>query len=122
MRVSRWVPIFGIVLVARAGIAGDPGAVMLRKLFRRAADIHADASGLVRLPLPAEVLTSCRPALSDLRIVDRDDHEVPFLVDSGFDADARVALERSAAAAVVSVRRDDLASAAAPPPRATYAT
>ncbi|HEY2385364.1 MAG TPA: DUF3999 family protein [Candidatus Binatia bacterium] len=120
MRASRWLPIACVALCAHAASAGAPGTAVLRKLFPRVADIRGDAAGLVRLPLPPEVLTSCRPDLSDLRIVDQDDEEVPYLIDSGLDADARVALERSADATIVLVRHDNLGSAAAPVQRETY--
>lgn len=54
------------------------------RLFPREApvDVHG-VDGLVRLPLTAEVLAATRPDLSDLRLHDAADREVPFLVDSG---------------------------------------
>lgn len=50
---------------------------------------------LARLLLPPQVLSACRSDLSDLRVLDRDGREVPFVVDAGRAADEAVeVLER----------------------------
>ncbi len=43
--------------------------------------IEVSAPGLVQVNLPAETINIARPDLSDLRIVDADAREVPFLID-----------------------------------------
>lgn len=73
----------------------------LARLFPQEADVYASASGLVRLPLPPEVVAASAPDLADLRLFDRAGREVPYLVDPGVPsgltrrervtADARVA-------------------------------
>jgi hypothetical protein len=47
--------------------------------FRQA--IEVPSSGLVRVSLPAETINIARPDLSDLRIIDAGEKEVPFLID-----------------------------------------
>ena len=69
----------GVVAVA-AGDA-EPSA-SLTSLLEREAPISAAAPGLVRLVLSPEVVQSCRPDLSDLRVFDAAGREVAFLVDS----------------------------------------
>ncbi|MDQ3035790.1 MAG: DUF3999 domain-containing protein [Myxococcota bacterium] len=66
-----------------ASDAGAQDAPDLAHLFPRRAPIEASAEGLVRLPLPAEVLVRARPDLSDVRVFDAEDQEVPYLVDRG---------------------------------------
>jgi len=55
----------------------------LHKLFPLEAEVVSGDAPLSRLVLPAEVLASCRPDLSDLRLFDSRGKEVPFLVDAG---------------------------------------
>src|SRR5947207_10557875 len=43
--------------------------------------VEVPALGLVQVNLPAETINIARPDLSDLRIVDADAREVPFLID-----------------------------------------
>ncbi len=62
----------------------------LRALFPHEAPIFVDTERLVRVELPPEVLAACRADLSDLRIFDREEREVSFLVDSGLGATERV--------------------------------
>ncbi|MGD2113947.1 MAG: hypothetical protein PVG07_02775 [Acidobacteriota bacterium] len=68
-----------------AAPGGPPG---LASLFPHRAPILLDGPAgtdgrLARLLVPPEVLSSCRPDLSDLRILDPGGREVPFLVDAG---------------------------------------
>jgi hypothetical protein len=80
---------FGIAALAATlcGVAalaaddGDAGAG-LASLLAQEAPISAAAPGLVRLVLPPDVIRSCRPDLSDLRVFDSAGREVAFLVDS----------------------------------------
>ncbi len=62
----------------RSDLAG-PGPVyaLRRQLFAR--DIQG-GPGLVRLPLDAAVVTHARPDLADLRIVDPENRQIPFIV------------------------------------------
>jgi hypothetical protein len=60
----------------------------VRSLFPKRAEIFVDESGLSRLFLPSEVLAACQADLADLRVVDRQGREVPYLVDSGPPPDA----------------------------------
>ncbi len=77
--------------LALAPVAGAPGArtvdtaktVELRRLFPQEAAVSVEGGGLARLVLPPEILASCRPDLSDLRLFDARDKEVPYLVDAG---------------------------------------
>lgn len=62
----------------------------LPTLFPHEAPIFVDSDRLSRLELSSEVLAACRADLSDLRVFDRDDREVPFLVDSGLGSGERV--------------------------------
>jgi hypothetical protein len=72
------------------GVVWTDGAepVELRKLFPNEAEVLVEEDGLARLVLPTEILTSCRPDLSDLRLFDLDGREVPFLLDAGRGATA----------------------------------
>jgi hypothetical protein len=81
------------------------GAPRLRTLFPRQAPIAAEGGRLVRLILPPEVLAACRPDLSDLRVFDGDDREVPFLVDGGWATGRRLEVERTVDLEPVAVDR-----------------
>lgn len=65
-----------------AGAADPETPAGLASLLEREAPISAAAPGLVRLVLPPEVVQSCRPDLSDLRVFDLAGREVAFLVDT----------------------------------------
>ncbi len=82
-RAALGVLIVSILSGASPGTAADaePSAG-LASLLEREAPISAAAPGLIRLVLPPEVIQSCRPDLSDLRVFDAADGEVAFLVDS----------------------------------------
>ncbi|MFN2428180.1 MAG: hypothetical protein ABR587_17230, partial [Candidatus Binatia bacterium] len=71
-------------LVAVCSVAGMAAADSLdlhKALERKAAVVVEAPGGLVRLPLPAGVRAHCQPDLSDLRVLDAQQREVPFLVD-----------------------------------------
>lgn len=102
------------VALASAGVgANEP--VELRRLFPQQAKISAEQAGLVRLPLPPEVLAACRPDLSDLRIFDADGREVAYLVDSARGLDTGVEARESFKPEVLSLRRDAETPEHAPP-------
>src|SRR5207245_5852365 len=63
--------------------AGGAQPVELRRLFPQEAEVAVQGGGLSRLVLPPAVLTACRPDLSDLRLFDAREKEVPFLLDAG---------------------------------------
>jgi hypothetical protein len=74
--------VFG-ALAPRARADGDAD---LRRLFPRRAPIEAGAAlaaPLWRLELTAEVISACRPDLSDLRILDAHDQALPFALAAG---------------------------------------
>ncbi|AKF05856.1 hypothetical protein [Sandaracinus amylolyticus] len=77
---------FLVIALAALVIAPSSGSAQatppLARLFPHRATIDAPP-GLVRLSPPAEVLLEARADLSDVRVLDRDDREVPFLVDRG---------------------------------------
>jgi hypothetical protein len=69
-------------LVALLAMCSSTAAAQreIGRLFPKRAEITG--SGLVRLRLPADVLVETRPDLSDLRVVDPDGAEVPYVVDT----------------------------------------
>jgi hypothetical protein len=82
--MMRWplqgvFPLVAATLAAVTSVAAPPE---LRSLLAMEAPILVPPpGGLVRLPLPAAVRTQCRPDFSDVRLLDRNGHEVPFVVD-----------------------------------------
>ncbi|MBI5504458.1 MAG: hypothetical protein HY899_06630 [Deltaproteobacteria bacterium] len=84
-------------------VAADPGA--LQSAFPMQAPVFVAApGGLVRLPLPPAVRAQCRPDLSDLRLLDAQQREVPFLVDV---ARGATATSQSVDVTVVEVFREE---------------
>ncbi len=73
-------------LPAAAGLALEPAE--LRRLFPSEAEVTVERPGLSRLVLPQEILTACRPDLSDVRLFDGDGREIPYLVDRASDAES----------------------------------
>lgn len=73
----------------------------------------ADRS-LARLLLPPEVLAACRPDLSDLRVLDRDRREVPFVVDAGRAADEAVEVLERVTPEILGAARSTLPREGAP--------
>jgi hypothetical protein len=74
------LPLLVLVCAAASASAADPGALR-RSLAMEAPVFVAPPGGLSRLPLPAEVRAQCRPDFSDLRLLDAQGREVPFIVD-----------------------------------------
>jgi len=109
IRTITWV---ALTLLASA-VAAVPTAPELRRLFPREADLFAPRPGLARLALPPEVLKDCRPDLSDLRVFDRQDREIPFLVDSGIDVDEVREVKQTVAARILDVEREQSADGSA---------
>ncbi|HKQ61847.1 MAG TPA: DUF2339 domain-containing protein, partial [Candidatus Polarisedimenticolaceae bacterium] len=103
------------VLGSTAGQAAEPAE--LRQLFPHEADVAVDSGALSRLELPIEVLTACRPDLSDLRIFDRDEREVPFLVDALGPPPEGVELSRRLTPEVLEAQRHERRRTDGPPQR-----
>src|SRR5512147_1419262 len=114
---ARWrraaAPLIGLVLCGVA-LAADDG-LDLRRLYPFERDIYIERDGLVRLALPADVLTECRPDLSDLRVFDRAEREVPYVVDAGVPPGERLAIKRAVDAQVLSAKREEVTAEYAPP-------
>jgi hypothetical protein len=117
--MTRFVAVALLVLLAAPMRADD--APDLRRLFPNEAEVFVEGTGLVRLPLSPEVLGACRPDLSDLRLFDRDEHEVPYLVDAGVPPGAAVQTTQAATATVVDAKREEMRRKTGPPVhRETY--
>lgn len=71
--------LLGLAATVAAAQPADPG-----RLFSHAATVTvgSDWGAAHRLPLTAEVLSICRPDLSDVRLYDADQREVPWMLDS----------------------------------------
>jgi hypothetical protein len=95
-------------IVTRSANADGPQTVTLRALFPKEAEVTIEKPGVSRLPLPPEVLSACRPDLSDLRLLDSSGNEMAFLLDGGVDPNAKVKVVESAGAMVVDVNRKEL--------------
>jgi hypothetical protein len=78
---------FGLVASSVALTVSADQPRDLPTLFPRQAPIVADNGGFSRLVLSPEVLATCRDDLSDLRVFDSEDNEVPYLVDGGLRPD-----------------------------------
>ena len=100
-----------------AGAAPAAETPALGHLFPREAEVTVEAPGLSRLPLPTEVLSACRPDLSDLRLFDGDGREVPFLLDAGRPAGSRIEAIRRVAAAPLEASRGESETDSGPPLR-----
>jgi hypothetical protein len=106
---------FALFVAAASANAGANPPVELYRLFPQQAKITAEQAGLVRLPLPPEVIAACRPDLSDLRIFDANGREVAYLADSARGLDVGVAAKESFKPEVLSLRRDQETPEHAPP-------
>jgi hypothetical protein len=73
--MKRCITALPIIFCAGAACALTPNQWQYRQ------SLVAPASGLVHIQLPAETLNIARPDLSDLRIIDAAEKEVPFLID-----------------------------------------
>ena len=106
-------------LLAATVRAGEPPD--LRRLFPQERDIFIERDGLTRVPVPPDVLAACRPDLSDLRIFDRDERELPYLIDAGVPEGRRVEMVRTHAVEIVDARREEIRREDGPPlHRETY--
>ena len=114
----------GRVLVALLGLVALPARAEeraeadLRRLFpQQAAVFVVPPGGLARLKVPAEVLAAVGPDLSDLRLFDRRGREVPYVIDTGPEARARVEVKETAEAAILDVQRQEIRRDDGPPRR-----
>ena len=106
------------VLCARAAARADAGRpVELRRLFPQEAAVRVEGGGLSRLVLPPAILAACRPDLSDLRLFDARDREVPFLVDAGTGRPAGIEVTQRAEPRVLDVARSEIKRSGGPPLR-----
>ena len=71
------------VLLA-SGARAEATEGRLEQLFPRQAPLTVEGDGMARLVLPPDVLAASQPDLSDVRIVDAQGGQVPYLVDSGW--------------------------------------
>jgi hypothetical protein len=91
------------LLLGGATLAAGPPE--LHTLFPHQASIYVEGGQSSRLELPLEVLAACRADLSDLRIFDAEEREVPFLVDSGLPTDTELEVTQTVAAELLAVRQ-----------------
>lgn len=97
--------------------AAASGPAPLRSLFPSEADVFAEATGLARIDLPSEIVTACRPDLSDLRLVDAAGSEIPYVMETP----QTVATSERASVRVEQVRREEVPRRdAAPIRKETY--
>ena len=102
---------------AQAARASDAQPVELRRLFLQQAEVVLSGDGLSRLVLPPAVLTACRPDLSDLRLFDQADREVPFLVDAGAGKAAGVEVTQRFEPRILEADRTEVRRESGPPLR-----
>ncbi|MGH7787765.1 MAG: hypothetical protein ACRERC_12905, partial [Candidatus Binatia bacterium] len=103
----------GLLLVAGPARAAEPSD--LRRLFPHEADVFVERDGLVRVALPAAVLAGCQADLSDLRLFDRQEREVPFAIDAGAPAGVQTEMVRSLDAVVIEAERETIEPEDGPP-------
>jgi hypothetical protein len=101
-------------VTAHEGTADAPAPIRLRSLFPKEAGVVVEKAGMTRLALPADVVGACRADLSDLRLLDASGNEIPFVLDRGLEANAKVEIVESAVAAVLDVSRDEVRRADGP--------
>lgn len=110
---ARLVAVLAAALTCVA--AAPEGPPDLSTLFPEQAPIVVEGSGVARLSLPAEVLDACRSDLSDLRVLDREGREVPFVVDSGPAAAGRFEIGSSLTPEILAVDRRRVDRESGPP-------
>ena len=111
------------LFVMTVALPGDASAqpTGLRPLFPSRADIYVESSRLSRLELPAEVLAACRADLSDLRILEADGEQVPYLIDSDSSSQTEVEVRQSFTPELLEVERRTVERSTGPPlQRETY--
>jgi hypothetical protein len=115
-RVSL-VTSLSIASMIGAALALGEGPTELAQLFPKEAEVFVAQTGLTRLSLPPEVLLSCQPDLSDLRLFDRSGTEVPFLVDSQPPPKQQREIEQIVDAQILDARREEIRRKEGPPLR-----
>ena len=105
---GRHLPVIALAATLAVGtaLAAAQGEGELRALFSHQAAIRAERGGLVRLPLPPQVLALCSADLRDLRVFDARERELPFLVDSGRRPDEAIAVRRTFTPRVLGLSRE----------------
>ena len=102
-----------VLALAGGAVADEPPE--LRALFPQQADVTVEPpGGLVRLDLSPAVVGACRPDLSDLRIIDHAEGEVPYLVDAGLPPRGWYETKETVDGEVVDVRREETRSETRP--------
>ena len=108
-------PIAAALAALAAAAAAAEAPRDLATLFPQQAPIFVDGSGIARLVLPAEVLGACRADLSDLRVFDREDRELAFMVDSGRAPERRLEATETLAPELLAVDRRRIDRDSGPP-------
>ncbi len=110
---------WAVVLASTLALAPAPGAqpVELRRLFPQEAPVLVAGGGLSRLVLTPEILKACRPDLSDLRLFDAQEKEVPFLVDAGAGKPAGIEVAQRYEPRVLDAARAEIKREKGPPRR-----
>ncbi len=93
-----------LALAPAAALANVPAD--LRRLFPLEASFSVERPGLARLILPREVLEACRPDLSDLRVFDHREREVPYAIAS-HRLDEVLEITETVEGRVLGLRRDE---------------
>ncbi len=123
MRRARAVVVACAIVLALApstGAAWTADAtqpVELRRLFPQEAEVVVAGKGLSRLVLPPAVLKTCRSDLSDLRLFDAREQEVPFLIDAGAERPAGVEITQRFEPRVLDTARAEVRRRNGPPLR-----
>jgi hypothetical protein len=101
-------------VLAVAVAAAAPAQTPLKELFPHEADVTG-GSGIVALELPDDVVAACRADLSDLRLFDLNDYEVPFAYDAGAPIGAPKSAPQRAEAKVLEIEREEVHREDGPP-------
>jgi len=108
------------ILATAAGVtrSAEPSQpVEVRRLFPQEAVVTVTDGGLARLVLPPGILKACRPDLSDLRLFDARDKEVPFLVDAGAGHPGGLEIMQRYDARILDAARAEIRRSSGPPLR-----
>lgn len=84
-----------LALGVAAAIATAPAPE--RFAWRYSRPVSVDSSGLAVLPLPPELMSHCRPGLSDLRLVGGDHQEVAYLLENAVPRQAATSFQATLA-------------------------
>lgn len=93
--MTRLTTVLLTAAVLGAAAGADAATPDLRTLFPHQAELRTDDDRLSRLELTPEVMGACRGDLSDLRVFDAGDREVPYLIDGGLPAAAGLEVQQS---------------------------